>query len=212
MRFVRLRHLMGGWPRRLLALTFLLLAALSAVHGSASGRASSTSPEPSVAVVVAAHDVAAGMVIDTGAVKLASVPAAVRPASAISTLAAAIGQRVAGPVGAGEMITAARLIGRNLTTGLPTGLIAVPVPLVDPNAAGLIRAGDHVDLLRVPADSSDVPATTVATAVLVLAVIPRDPDASQSSAQLVVAVDPATELQIAAAIASPMLATVIKGP
>lgn len=110
------------------------------------------------------------------------------------------------------MITTSRLVGGNLTTGLPAGLIAVPVPLVDPGAAGLIQAGDHVDLLRVPTDSTDPAAATVANGVLVLAVVPSDPDASQSSAQLVVAVDRATELQIAQAIASPMLATVRKGP
>jgi Flp pilus assembly protein CpaB len=203
---------MRGWPRRLLALTLVLLAALSAVHASASGRTSATSVDPGVEVVVAAHDLAAGAVLDSGSVKLVAVPRPVRPATAVPTLAAAVGRRVAGPVGAGELITTSRLVGGNLTTGLPAGLIAVPVPLVDPGAAGLIQPGDHVDLLRVPTDSTDAPATTVAADVLVLAVIPSDPAASRSSAQLVVAVDRATELQIAQAIASPMLATVIKGP
>jgi pilus assembly protein CpaB len=203
---------MRGWPRRLLALTLVLLAALSAVHASASGRTSATSVDPGVEVVVAAHDLAAGAVLDSGSVKLVAVPRPVRPATAVPTLAAAVGRRVAGPVGAGELITTSRLVGGNLTTGLPAGLIAVPVPLVDPGAAGLIQPGDHVDLLRVPTDSTDAPATAVAADVLVLAVIPSDPAASRSSAQLVVAVDRATELQIAQAIASPMLATVIKGP
>lgn len=212
MRLARFRYLINGWPRRLLALVFLLLAALSAVHTSASGRPSPQSVDSGVEVVVASHDLAAGVVLDAGAMKVESVPRVVRPTTAVSTIGAAVGRRVAGPVGAGELITTSRLVGANLTTGLPAGLIAVPIPLVDAGAVGLIQAGDHVDLLRVPDETGDVPAATVAAGVLVLAVIPSDPSAAQSNAQLVVAVDRATELQIARAIASPMLATVIKGP
>ena len=92
-------------------------------------------------------------------------------------------------------------------------MVAVPVPLVDPGAASLIRAGDHVDLLSPPADSASGSfAQVVAAAVLVLAIVATTPGSGSTTAQLVVAVDRATELRIAQAITTPLLATVIKPP
>jgi Flp pilus assembly protein CpaB len=198
---------LGGWPRRLLALGFLLLAALSALHHSPTAGTSSAS----VPVVTAAHDLVAGAVLATADVRVSEWPAALRPASAITSAKNAIGRRVVSAVGTGEVITLTRVVGSELTTGLPRGLIAVPIPLVDSGAAGLIRAGDHVDLLSPPDDSSKA-AVMVASAVLVLAVIAPASGINASNAQLVVAVDQPTELRIAQAITTPLFATLINSP
>lgn len=162
-------------------------------------------------VVTAAHDLMAGAVLAAADVRVSQWPTALRPASAITSLKNAIGRRVVSAVGSGEVITLTRVVGSELTSGLPPGLIAVPIPLVDSAAAGLIRAGDHVDLLSPPNDASH-PAAMVASAALVLAVIAAPPGTNASNAQLVVAVDRPTELRIAQAITTPMLATLINSP
>ena len=178
MHLIRIGPRLRGWPRRVLALGCLLLAALSATHASHSAAAP---PTASVDVVVAAHDLAAGAVLGTRRRARQSWPAALRPAAAVRTTAAAVGRRLAGAVGSGELITSTRLVGSNLTAGLSAGLIAVPVPLVDPGAASLIHAGDRVDLLS-PASDASQPAVMVAAGVLVLAVVPSDPGGTGSVA------------------------------
>jgi pilus assembly protein CpaB len=208
MRLLRLGQLLGGWPRRLLAIGCLVLAGISAVHARP---ASAPTEATSSTVVVAAHNVEAGAVITTADVRMTRWPTAVVPPSAIEHLAGAIGHRLTGPIATGEVITPSRLVGANLGAGLPAGLIAVPVPLVDSGAANLIHAGDHVDLLS-PPSATNPQASVVAAGVLVLSIVPGDPAATSISAQLVVAVDQATELRIAQAITVPLLATLINPP
>jgi pilus assembly protein CpaB len=211
----RLGQLLGVWPRRLIALACLLLAGLSALHAD---RPSAHADVATAEVVVAARELTAGTVLGADDIRVASWPATLRPVTAVANPTAAIGRTVAGPVGSGEMITTTRLVGNDLAAGLPVGLIAVAVPLVDSGTAALIHAGDRVDLLSPPSDTtSPVPsgsraATMVAADVLVLAVVSRDPGLTGSNGQLVVAVDQPTELRIAGAISTPMLATLIKPP
>jgi pilus assembly protein CpaB len=195
-----------GWPRRLLALALLFVALVSALHVTKPSPAA----VPTVALVVAAHELAPGATIAAGDLRVVSWPVSLRPAAAVAAKDA-VGRTLAGAVGAGEVITTFRLVGRDLSAGLPPGLIAVPVPLVDAGALGLIRAGNHVDLLSPPTDAAGT-AVVVAADVLVLAILPRAADATSGNAQLVVAVDQPTELRIAQVITSPLLATVIKSP
>jgi Flp pilus assembly protein CpaB len=138
-----------------------------------------------------------------------------------------IGRRVAGPVRSGEALTAARLIGAGLTAGLPPGLRATPVEV---NGAGFLRAGDSVDLLV--SDSPDTSATgppvgsgsptgsglpaarILAEGARVLAVTPATapPDADGTVVEIVVAVDRATSLRIAAVSGRTLVATVRNPP
>jgi pilus assembly protein CpaB len=195
-----------GWPRRLLALALLVVAGVSALHATKPGAAA----EPTAALVVAAHELVPGATIAAGDLRVVNWPVSLRPAAAVAA-GDAVGRTLAGAVGAGEVITSFRLVGRDLSAGLPPGLIAVPVPLVDAGALGLIRAGNHVDLLSPPGDPGGL-AVVVASNVLVLAILPRSADSSSGNAQLVVAVDQPTELRIAQVITSPLLATLIKSP
>jgi Flp pilus assembly protein CpaB len=201
--------IISGWPRRVFALVCLLLAAWSAVHAA---RPSARAAAPVVSAVVAARNLPAGATIAAGDVRTASWPAELRPVTALTNRADAVGHRVAGPLAAGELLTSGRLVSSDLAAGLPVGLVAVPVPLVDPASATLIRAGNHVDLLSPPGDRVAT-ATMVAASVLVLAVVAAAPSNSgAASTQLVVAVDRSTELAIAAAITAPLLATVVRPP
>ncbi len=207
MRLSRIGLLLGGWPRRLLALGCLVLAAIIATHATAKP----TTTAGGVAVVVAAHDLGPGSSIAAGDVRLASWPTALRPPTSLAAIDKAVGRRVAGAVGAGEPITSRRLIGADLSTGLSTAMVAVPVPLVDSAAITLIQAGDYVDLLSPPPDRTGS-AVIVAQEALVLAVTVSEVAAGAAGSQLIVAVDRATELRIAQMITSPMLATLVKPP
>jgi pilus assembly protein CpaB len=211
--FTRLGPLLSGWPRRLLVVLCLVIAGVSALRPTTSGSpdGSGSGSSRQTVVVIATHDLAAGAVVTAADVHTAQWPASLRPATALSALTDAVGRRVAGRLGAGELFTSTRLAGSELTAGLTAGLIAVPVPLVDAAAASLIRAGDRVDLLS-PPGLTNQQAQIVASALLVLAVLPNDSGSANGGAQLVVAADSAAELRIAQAIATPMLATVTKPP
>ena len=162
--------------RRLLA---GLLTAVAVVAGLHTARAT---PPPRVEVLVAAHDLPAGEVLDAGDVRRVgfapdSVPAGVARDPTGRTLAA--------PLRAGEPLTDVRLVGPALTDGYP-GLVAVPVRLPDAGMAGLLRVGDRIDL--VSADPQGRAAETVAVGVPVLALpdTPTEVGAAGLTGRLVV--------------------------
>lgn len=194
----RLPPRIGVWPRLLVAGTCVLLAASSALGG----RGHPPPQAHTAAVVVAAHDLPAGRVLTAHDVAVARWPVALRPAGARGDPGILLGRRLAGPVTAREPITPARVVGADLAAGLPADLVAAPVVLADQHAADLIRPGNRIDLLETarPPDVVDLPrprpprVDTVATRVLVLAVLPATTDAD---AELVVAVDRGTAVRIA---------------
>ncbi|MDT7573146.1 MAG: pilus assembly protein CpaB [Actinomycetota bacterium] len=128
---------------------------------------------------------------------------------------AVIGRRLAGPMTAREAVTPPRLLGPGLTAGLPPGVVAASVPLDDPHTSDLIQAGDHVELLETPRPADFAPAAathpprvaTVASHALVLAVLPHVNDA-----EVVLAVDRATAVQIARDRAGQVFAVVADPP
>jgi len=204
---------LSGWPRRLLALGCVLLAAITAIrarHEPPSATAGS--------VVVAARDLPAGAQLTGSDVRVIAWPADLRPPGAMSRAAQVIGHRLAGPIRATEALTGTRLAGADLTTGLPPQLRAVPVELASSAVPGLVHVGDRIDLLV--NDQSDGDATpsasahVVAEGVRVLAVAgrPPDPGADSEGTGLIVAADQPTALRIAAASGRSVLATVRKPP
>ena len=205
---------LGGWPRRVLALYCLVLAAVTALGGRTARHSSTAGPEHPV--VVAARDLAAGTALTSADLRLRSWPDELRPAGALTRSHDAVGRRVAGAVRAGEAFTAARLIGAGLTTGLARDLRAVPVQ-VSGAGAGLVRAGDSVDLLV--SDPPDTAATAppvahvLAESARVLAVAPPStPDSDAGTLDIVVAVDRATSLKLAAVSGRALVATVRNPP
>jgi pilus assembly protein CpaB len=61
------------------------------------------------------------------------------------------------------VLTTPRVAGAGLLVGRPADEVAVHVPLADPGAVAMVRAGDHVDVLAGTGE-------TVAASALVLAV------------------------------------------
>ncbi|GAA4699418.1 SAF domain-containing protein [Nocardioides conyzicola] len=160
----------------------LLAGLLTAVAVAAGLHATTAKPPPQVAVLVAAHDLPAGAVLEADDVRRAafapgSVPDGVADDPAGRTLAA--------PMRAGEPVTDVRLVGPALTDGYP-GLVAVPVRLPDAGMAGLLRVGDRIDL--VAADPQGRSAETVAAGVPVLALpdTPTEVGAAGLTGRLVV--------------------------
>jgi pilus assembly protein CpaB len=221
LRRAHLGAFLNRWPRRLAALTCLLLAAASAL---AARQPTPPSAPPATAVVIAARSIPAGTDLASADVRVIRWPRSLIPAGTAAAVGTLVGKRVSSAVARGEPITTARLVGADLAAGLPVGQVAVPVSLADPNAAALIRAGDHVDLLVAPADATanDPPAGTglpvtgaatsgsggavaVALRVLVLALLPARSEADSVS-ELIIATDRATALRIATVANRPILA------
>lgn len=136
--------------RRLLLLGGLVVAA------SLVARQAAPAGEPVLEVVVAAHDLAAGDELTADDLRVASVPAHLVPAGTPGADELP-GRRVTASVPAGLPLVAG-LVGAMVVDGAlvddarfglaaPPGTVTVPVRLVDPAVARLLRPGDRVDLV-----------------------------------------------------------------
>ncbi len=136
-------------------------------------------PDPTtIEVLVAAHDLPAGQVVDADDVELRAVPPDVVPTGLVDR-ADALGRTVAAPMRRGEPLTDVRLVSESLLAGYP-GLIAVPVRIPDGGAVGLLAVGDRVDVLAAdPTGRSD--AEVVAVGAPVIALPLDDPDAGAAT-------------------------------
>lgn len=197
-----------------MALCCLLLAVGSALAARPAPRRGD--PGRIQSVVVLTRDLPAGAVLASADVTVASWPVALAPPGALARAEDAVGHRLGGAMGAREPVTRARLIGAELTTGLPSGTAAMTVALASAGAADLVKAGDFVDLLIGPAgdglaggSGGASQARVVAEQVRVLAVLTGAGPVGQT--ELAVAVDQATALRLAAVASQPLLA-VVRGP
>ncbi len=223
-----------GWPRRVLALCCLLLAAGSAVAARSSPARSAHVVDRDV--VLAARDLPAGRTLALADVGLARWPRDTAPSNALARPAEAVGRRLSTAIRAGEAVTTTRLVGPDLTSGLPPGMVAMTVPLASAAAAALVQPGESVDLMATPSQADQPGASSIASLVAgqvrVLAVIGVPAGAGSaggfagsdaigsnsmgagdaSAPALVVAVDRATALRLAGLAGRSMLAVVGKSP
>jgi Flp pilus assembly protein CpaB len=213
--------LLNRWPRRLTAVACLLLAAGSAL-ASRDGASAAAQGRDTVGVVVSARALPVGAMLGERDIRLTQWPHALAPANRIPDSTQIVGRRMAAAIGAGEAITANRLLGADLADGLPRGLVANAVS-IDADVAAFVHPGDHVDLLTAPAADSGFPtaeaqptssaATVVAEDVAVLAVLPTNGSkADDARTQLVIASDRSTALHIAALQGRALLAVVANPP
>lgn len=185
-----------------------LLAAGLAAAAVASGLSvvAPTAP-PTVTVLTAARDLAAGQPLGPDDLVTAALPGELVPDGALVEPAAAVGRVVAGPVRRGEALTDVRLLGAGL---LPPGDdVAVPVRLAEPATGALVRAGDVVDVLSASPEGGAA-AALVATALPVLSV-PDLSDAAGEGALLVVAASRSAAARLAAAAVTGRLSVVVHG-
>lgn len=152
------------------------LAALCAAGAVAAGlQATAAPPPPSVAVTVAARDLAPGRVLSTDDLTTVPLPPDAVPEGVVTdpvgrTLAAGAtrGQPVTEPV-----LLGATVGGEALGAG---GRVAVPLRLPDPGMVALLSVGDTVDL--VATDPQAGTGSVVASGVPVLGVPPADEGAA----------------------------------
>jgi pilus assembly protein CpaB len=210
---------LNRWPRRIAALTCLILAAGSAVT---EGHHRAVAAAPATQVVIAARPIPVGASLVAADLSIARWPRSLIPAGTVPDPTALVGHRVAGAVGRGEAITRTRLLGADLAAGLTTGQLAVPVTVADPNAAALIRPGDQVALISVPdrddpasagaAATTGAPGTSlspdvIAADVRVLAIVPvTGGTVDGDGVSIIVATDRAGALRIAGSAAHGVLA------
>jgi len=185
----------------------LLSAGLAAGSVATAVTALAPAAAPTTAVVVAAHDLAAGAPLRSDDLRTVDLPADAAPSGALSDPAAAVGRLVPGPVRAGEPLTDVRLLGPAL---LPPGSeVATPVRVADRATSALVRPGDVVDVLSAAPEGAAA-ATTVATGVRVLSVPLADDDAAEG-ALLVLAATRSAAARLAAAAVTGRLSVVVHG-
>lgn len=103
-------------------------------------------------------------------------PAKLAPDNASARPDDLLGKLLASPVARGEPLSKARVLGRDLTSGLGAEQVAAVVGVDDPVAVALVRPGDRVDVLAsaAPPDPGDplaaaaAPAKTARDPVLVI--------------------------------------------
>lgn len=142
----------GAWRRRVARRLLSAALAAAAVLGCV---AVARTPEggAQARVLVAVRDLPTGHQLAAVDVVEQSRPMGFAPAHALRRTGSVTGQRLAGPVGAGEVLTAARLLGPGLLAGRPAGEVAMHVAVADPGAVGMVRPGDRVDLLSADGDA-----------------------------------------------------------
>lgn len=187
--------------RRLLAAVTAALAVLAAVQAAA------PPAPPTRTVLTAAHDLAAGTVIEADDLARTPLPADRVPRGTVRRLEQVLGRTTTGPVRSGEPLTDVRVVTGSLLTGYP-GSVAAPVRVADPGVAALLRPGDRVDVIAADPQGTTEPVTIAARAPVIAL-----PDAPQSTlasgALLVLAVDEATARALAGASVSSYLSVTL---
>lgn len=219
-RWLRSVRQAAGWHRRLLAAGLAAGAVAAALHALAPPEAATQQ------VLVATDALAAGTAVTLDVLDTRAVPPDLVPDQALLPGADLTGAVLAGPLGAGEMVTELRLAGPGLLRSVGPGLVGAPVRLADAAATAVVAPGDVVDVLA--AGSPDTmtglatrqPARAVATGARVVALLP-DPSlgaaapfsgagADTTGAVLLLAVTPATAAELAGAAVDARLSVTLR--
>ncbi|KSU58458.1 MULTISPECIES: SAF domain-containing protein [unclassified Gordonia (in: high G+C Gram-positive bacteria)] len=147
----RLRDRLGaalrpGWTRSLLVRRVVAAAlVIAAVVVGMTG----TRADGDVEVVVAAHELRPGQVVDVADLQSRRIAGATVPGGALTHAGPAIGKTVTGRVRSGEIMTDTRLLSSRLPADLTGDDDArlVPIRLSDEAVTALLRPGDVVDVL-----------------------------------------------------------------
>lgn len=179
--------------RRLLAAALTAVAVLGVLRALAP-------PEPdTVEVLVAVRDLPSGTRLDDGDLVAHDYPQDLAPPDAATT---ALGRVLAAPLGRGEVLTDARVVGPGLALAEP-GQTILPVRLPDAGMAALLHPGDEVDL--VATDPGTGASSIVARDVIVLATprgVPDGPAGGAGGALVVVGTSATEAIDISSAALS----------
>lgn len=161
---------------------------------------------PTVTVVTARHDLAAGSVLSARDVAETSFPAELAPAHRAGA-AELIGKTLNGAVARGSVLTTSALAG-TAWAELPRGFAAVPARISDVAIAALLQPGQRVDLAAVdPRAPSE--AHRLVSGAVVLAVPSVDTRASSVTGRMVVFRVPADRADLVTSSAVSRYLTVV---
>ena len=173
---------------------------------------------PPTPVVVAAADLIRGTSVSPTMVQIRSIPSAVVPPGALTSLEDVEGRVLAGDIAEGEVMTETRIAGEGvgpIAALVPPGLRGFVLPSGVPS--DVLRPGDLVDVLATFGANGGRPYTeTVATGITILRVL-RDATAiagsepARGGAQIVVLADPATVEGLARAASLGVITVSIEG-
>ncbi len=185
------------WRRTVLTRRRPLAALLVVVAVLAALRSLAPPPPETVPVIVAAHDLPGGTALGAGDLAEVALPPDAVPARALER-SDLVGRTLAAPVARGEPLTSVRVLGEGLHSSYP-GRTTMPVRLPDGDGAGLLRAGDRVDLL---ATDPETASSVVLTREAVVVTVPEAGSAGELPGRLVVlAVWPGDVTRVASATA-----------
>lgn len=157
----RMQLLIGSKGFRILVLRRAVAAVLAVLAAVLALLPQHRPPAPVLAtVVVAARDLAPGIVVARNDVVVRTVPAQIVPGQALHAPAQAVGHVLSGAARRGETLTDVRLVdsvltGNGLAGGGPpesgqpgkTPQVAVPIRLADSGVAELLYPGQRVDVI-----------------------------------------------------------------
>ncbi|MFW5469074.1 SAF domain-containing protein [Knoellia sp. CPCC 206435] len=126
-------------------------------------------PPATTPVLVAAHDLARGAVLDHEDVRLVHVPRDPPPVATTGDPSTLVGRRLSTAVLGGEPLTTTRLVPRTPADDLPAGTVAAHVVVADEHVLDLVSAGHRVTLF------AELGGAALARDVLVLGVDTPEP-------------------------------------
>jgi Flp pilus assembly protein CpaB len=192
------------WHRRKIAAVLAVGAAFAALN------LVKPLPAPSVTLVTANHDLAAGARLRASDLAEVVYPKALAPTQALGAREQALGRMVTSGLARGTPLTALNLSGA-AWSHLPLGHTAVPARLQDSAVADLLKPGQHVRLAAVDPRSPTEAQTLVDDAV-VLAAPPADRGTTAAPAGRLVVFDvPASRANLVTSSAVSRYLTVIWG-
>ena len=161
-------------------------------------------------MVVAAHDLAGGAVIQPADVRSVEADPDLVPGGAARSTDRVLGEVVAGPMRSGEALTDRRLVGSALIAGYGSDLVATPVRLQDEDVVSLLRVGDRIDVYAADGDPTSSARQVVSDAAVVM--LPAQGEAmGRDGALLVLAVTPDAAARLAQAGATEQLSVTLRG-
>jgi Flp pilus assembly protein CpaB len=200
-----------GYRSRRLFVRFRRVLAATLAAGSVVCLAEVVAPTPpeTTPVLVASSDLAGGIVLSPGDVRLVRMPAKLSPTAAFERPEQALGHTLAGPVREGEPFTDRRLVGDALVAGYGDAMVATPVRIADRDAVQLLEVGNHIDVYAAGGRTPDG-GPVVANAPVVALPAPSD-DTRSEGALVVVAVSVTDAARLAAASAESVLSVSLRG-
>jgi Flp pilus assembly protein CpaB len=181
------------------------LAILATLAAVLAGLTALAPPRPvTVSVLTAEHMLAGGTTVRAEDLDTTELPPGAVPDGAWSEPSEVVGQTLAGPVPAGQVLTPTALLRHRASA---SGSVVAPLPLADDRVTALLEAGDQVDVLA--ADSQTGKTRVVATAIrVVTGAIPGAEDAPGTGGLVLVEVSPSTAAALAAAASTSVLSVV----